>query len=1208
MKTKTSGSWIMAQKCAGRSMVLFLLMIVRVAFLRLTDISDNNIIYEDVGKNTLKGNGNATDHLKSWPANLHPNLFFNLVEVRLLQQRSATTHRHIFKVIRTAVHTMLVNKPKYLPPVTHKDFISKWNEIYGNNLPPLALYCLLSPEDTASRQFLLRYMDQMALYPNWTVTSAPNDEVPMAHSLTGFTTAYDFIYPLLDTQRHVRYLEKIRTVTEDLYELSKHRAWGKQFLHNHQTTNILAILTGALVVGAHGYPETMVWKQAAVNFMEKTMFLLSHVVDGSLDEGVAYGSYTAKSVTQYVFLARRHFDIDHSQNNWLQAHFWFYYSTLLPGFQRTVGIADSNYNWFYGPESQLVFLDAFVLRDGTGNWLAEQIRKHRPKDGPMGQSTAQRWATLHTEFLWYDCELPSQPPQGFGEAGLHMFSNWGVITYGGGLPHGQGNTFVSFKSGKLAGRAVYDIVHTKPYSWLEGWSNFNPGHEHPDQNSFTFAPNGQVLVSEALYGPKYSYLNNVLMFAPSPTSQCNQPWEGQLGECNKWMRWEEPEVGDTAGEIIAAASHGDSMFVSGEAASAHSSAMGLKSVYRALVLLNSQTLLVFDHVEKSKDSPLNMLSAFFHNLDSNLKYVPHRAMDKYSGVVMNVWDAHYQMFWFDNQGTSPVAKIQGAEQAAEFKKRWTQFVNVTFPMEGPVTRVAYLMHGPNVRISDCRFIDNSANGVRLSVIVNDTELIVSIATKYNDIAARYTYLGFGGFAKMQSTHQIIEFGLGVQVMTKPNSVDPLHGFVLTVNILVVLTMCLAIGFLIVQHRFYFCFRRLMCYILMFVLVLWVVEFMLVSKSCYWLVGVQSVSSNTLHPLPTVVITSLPGSGAEILKVLFYNNTDFLYFQVPTKHLVVPETEFNFDPLVDACVWSRLDAKRGHYKAIQGWFHSVVKNPKLHLQNIRLRDTGQQMDDHGMTKGTWNKTEDVLPGKIRKPSRSGSAKQRSFSRDVKYVQELRQHVKSNPNARPVLNLGSGSWTLKLLFVQEVVGRSLRAVHVVRDPRAWIYLMLYNSEPSLYSRKNVQKHIAAIFEQAKDGGRSKCATGIAPEFLKLHSVLSDPETEPVLLLAHLWLAHTTAALQVNPIDNYLCVRFEDIIQLPEDTARKIHTFLGVPVAPAALNQLMFATSSKLYSLVYEGDISAASINVWKEKMPVHEIRMIEAVCMTLMESLGYKMYSS
>ncbi|KAI3354871.1 hypothetical protein L3Q82_004669 [Scortum barcoo] len=868
---------------------------------------------ETVTKTEVKlAQDRASEQWKLRSADSHPNLYFNQVDVLHLRQRSSTTHSHIFKVIRAAALTMLSNVAFYMPPAKHAEFTSKWNEIYGNNLPPLALYCLLCPEDSAALQFLIKFMDRMAEYQDWKVTSAPNDEVPMAHSLTGFATAYDFIYSYLDEKRRDVYLKKIRSETEELYELSKYRGWGKQYLQNHQTTNILAILIGAIVVGSHDDPESMIWKQVSVNYMEKTMFLLNHVVDGSLDEGVAYGSYTAKSITQYVFLAQRHFSIDNLQNNWLRGHFWFYYATLLPGFQRTVGIADSNYNWFYGPESQLVFLDTFVMRNGTGNWLAQQIRKHRPKDGPMGQSISHRpsaWATLHTEYIWYNNHLTPQPPHDFGKARMHIFTNWGVVTYGAGLPNGQSNTFVSFKSGKLGGRAVYDIVHDKPYSWVEGWNSFNPGHEHPDQNSFTFAPNGQ------------------------------------LGECAKWLRWTDEGVGDARGEVIVASSHGDTMF----------------------------TLLVLDHVEKWDDSPVTSLSAFFHNLDIDF-----------------------------NQGHSPDTRIQEAEQAAEFKKRWTH----------------------------C------------------DQLLCGVKWK-------------GAGAKNEVNKQIRLYE---------------------------------------QHRL---------------------------------------------PLPTVVITTLPGSGSEILKHLFYNNSDFVYIRVPTEHVDIPETEFEFDSLVDACEWSRSDAAHGRFKIIQGWLHSLVHNhnTKLHLQNIQLVEGSRvkQPQRAGPSRDRKKRS------RRREPASELKGKLRaSLDRDAEYVREMRRHVAEYPNARVVLNMRSGSWALKLPFVQEVVGQSLRTIYL------------------------------------EDAVRDGCPT-VAPEFKIIQRLLARSETNPILILAHLWLAHTSAVLRVSeslPEESYLQVRFEDVVNFPQETAESVHTFLGVPVSPAALNQLIFTTSTNLYNLI-----------------------LIEDVCGSVMKRLGY-----
>lgn len=42
------------------------------------------------------------------------------------------------------------------------------------------------------------------------------------------------------------------------------------------------------------------------------------------------------------------------------------------------------------------------MRNGSGNWLADQIRRNRILEGPGTPSKGQRWCTLHTEFLWYE--------------------------------------------------------------------------------------------------------------------------------------------------------------------------------------------------------------------------------------------------------------------------------------------------------------------------------------------------------------------------------------------------------------------------------------------------------------------------------------------------------------------------------------------------------------------------------------------------------------------------------------------------------------------------------------------------------------------------------------------------------------------------------------------------------------------------------------
>lgn len=84
------------------------------------------------------------------------------------------------------------------------------------------------------------------------VKDAPWDEVPLAHSLVGFATAYDFLYEYLNKGQQERFLQVIGNASRLMYEKSYVRGWGFQYLHNHQPTNCVALLTGSLVYMTQG--------------------------------------------------------------------------------------------------------------------------------------------------------------------------------------------------------------------------------------------------------------------------------------------------------------------------------------------------------------------------------------------------------------------------------------------------------------------------------------------------------------------------------------------------------------------------------------------------------------------------------------------------------------------------------------------------------------------------------------------------------------------------------------------------------------------------------------------------------------------------------------------------------------------------------------------------------------------------------------------
>lgn len=121
-----------------------------------------------------------------------------------------------------------------------QEFIEK-SENFTQFFPPCA-HCLCD----ASPSLLSR-----CLYCRL-VKDAPWDEVPLAHSLVGFATAYDFLYEYLNKDQQERFLQVIGNVSRLMYEKSYVRGWGFQYLHNHQPTNCVALLTGSLVYMMQG--------------------------------------------------------------------------------------------------------------------------------------------------------------------------------------------------------------------------------------------------------------------------------------------------------------------------------------------------------------------------------------------------------------------------------------------------------------------------------------------------------------------------------------------------------------------------------------------------------------------------------------------------------------------------------------------------------------------------------------------------------------------------------------------------------------------------------------------------------------------------------------------------------------------------------------------------------------------------------------------
>ena len=1090
----------------------------------------------------------------------HPMLYFSFKDVPALRRKADGAASHVFQPIENAVAEMKVHKSAYLPPTDILKFKSAWNEKYGNNLGVLAMYCLIRPEDDAAIELALEYMERLSNFPSWEVTVASKDEMPISHTLVGLATAYDFLYNRLTLDQRERYFKRIRKTTLRNFERFKRAPWGLQHLQNHVLNNCVGILTAALVVRVHD-PRANLWVHLITSHLNISMNLLTLIVDGSLDEGVPYSTYTSRSLTMFAFFAKRHMGIDYYSNKWFTQYFWFIYETVLPGFMETVGIADSNPHWFYGPESQLVFIDAFVMKKGYANWLASRIRESRQAAGYLKQPFGQRWTTYHTEFIWYDPSVLEIAPDRANETELYLFSDWGVVTYGAHAT--PGSTFLSFKSGYLHGRGINNALNQHLFnSIINGWESLNPGHEHPDQNSFTFSPRGQPFISEGYYGTKFSFKNNVLMFAPSSKAKCFPPYEGQMGECYKWLDWFNPEATMMHGEIVAAYDEDDYIFISGEAVDAYSKRLGLKSVYRAILLITPDVLLVIDHVETLPYSSLDAMAAFFQMSSGSLQ-VPDKLQPE---ATLVQGESVSKVMWTTSHNRATMASSHPVQdQGSPIGTRDSQYLNITIPMSGHSTRVAYALAGPGPTVSSPLIALDSPAGYIVQLKVDEDTYDLAVSTDHSNLTSRMNFLGHTGFATLTSTATSTAIYFGYSMFASvPNpephrtiDVQQLQREVDTHNTLSILLVLMVVGFSLAGFRLWYGYKSASRFTaLPLLLTIALVSFVLVMlHSVSYLPYLAMVpptgfhNSNSLYS--SVFVSSLKWGGSEIIGELFSHSNDFAYARIPDD-LNIPATFSK--QLINFCVWNnRSDSD----EATINWFQDRFTKPDLMMRE---------------------KKGNKLPNTYT-----------SVSYD---------------HRRVAMASTTGDWNLKLPWVQTVIGEGARLIYVVRDPRSWVFHIINNG---LYD--TVKEAVKESFQSSQCLFKKNYAWHFESVRVLVEKMVSGESVDPVVFLSNLWYADTITTLHsLKEVEDFLVIRIEDIVLNPQDSAKVIFSFVGTPISTASLHRVLQLTRSNFLPETHRDELRDDNLYDWKRALSKSAIRQIEDISNAAMIALGYERLTS
>lgn len=187
------------------------------------------------------------------------------------------------------------------------------------------------------------------------------------------------------------------------------------------------------------------------------------------------------------------------------------------------------------------------------------------------------------------------------------------------------------------------------------------------------------------------------MFSPAVSKSCFYPWEGQVTEdcSSKWLKYKHDLAADCQGRVVAAVEKSGIVFIRGEGVGAYNPQLRLKSLQRNLLLLHPQLLLLVDQMHLEDDSPLEMATSFFHNVDVPFE---ETVIDDVHGAFIRQRDGLYKMYWMDDTGSSEKAVVASRMYPRGYPYNGTNYVNVTTRLRIPITRAVYLFIGPSVDV------------------------------------------------------------------------------------------------------------------------------------------------------------------------------------------------------------------------------------------------------------------------------------------------------------------------------------------------------------------------------------------------------------------------------------------------------------------------------------------------------------------------------
>lgn len=523
-------------------------------------------------------------------SSIHPRLFVNDEKINFIKGNLKNKpYNNYWKFVEQKA----IQYSKETPPNSIEGYTDPQCMILGDKLPYIAFAYLLTGDDSYL-QGVIKWMDKICSYKNW----SSNNDIGAAHILQGLAISYDWIYDKLPTKTRETCLQKIGLQADILYLclVNQEQWWATDYLQNHNYVNVMSIaIAGLSIFNEEEKAES--WLVAANSNFGKILNLLSP--DGASHEGVQYWSYGTDALLKYFIGMSPVFGEDDLLTNlYFQNTALFRLHASLPDFKDNVDYADSPRFEVYGPGHILRAL-ARLFKDGTAQWLANQIEKAR------GKNTTYNWLDL----IWYDETISPEPPDNLSTS--IFLKNLGIFIYR--TDWTEKSPWIFFKAGPPQGHLAYE----------KGF--YTGSHIHPDAGNFLLWAEGKwVIIDDGYVYKKWSRNHNVLLLNGY----------GQLGEGEQWFNKEAYGRHNGNASIVFLEIQKNYTYIVARLEKIYPPEANLKLWERTLIILPDNHLIVRDDVRLHDKG---QIESYLHFGDGNLKqvdnYYSFQNNDTYMSII-----------------------------------------------------------------------------------------------------------------------------------------------------------------------------------------------------------------------------------------------------------------------------------------------------------------------------------------------------------------------------------------------------------------------------------------------------------------------------------------------------------------------------------------------------------------------------------------------